>query len=86
MSSTKSRLIIAISFVVLEQSTVILSFVFEGQAGRVRCIMICINPAPTKMIDATEKPIRKRPARYNEFGYNACGYLVVFVVVVNFCY
>ena len=81
MSSTKSRPIIAISFVVLEQSTVILSFVFEGQAGRVRCIAICINSTPTQMIDGTEKPLRK----YNEFGYKACGYLVVFVVI-NFCY
>ena len=64
------------SFAVLEQSGVILSFVFEGQAGRVRCIVICINSAPTQMIDGTEKPIRKRAARYNEFGYKACGYLV----------
>ena len=34
------------------------------------------------MIDGTEKNIRKRAARYNEFDYKACGYLVVFV---NFC-
>ena len=55
---TKSPLIIAISFAILEQSGVILSFVFAGQARRVLCIVICINSAPTKMIDGTEKPIR----------------------------
>ena len=78
----------AISFAVLEQSRVILSFVFEGQAGRLRCILICINSSPTQMIDRTENPFQvcKPAARYNEFGYKACGYLVVFVVVVNFCY
>ena len=27
-------------------------------AGRLRCIVICINPAPTQMIDGTEKPIQ----------------------------
>ena len=58
LPSTKSPLIIAISFAILEQSRVILSFVFAGQAGRVRCIVICINSAPTQMIDGTEKPIR----------------------------
>ena len=56
--STKSPLIIAISFAILEQSRVILGFVFAGQAGRVRCIVICINSAPTQMIDGTEKPMR----------------------------
>ena len=50
--------IITISFAILEQSRVILSFVFVGQAGRVRCIVININSAPTQMIDGTEKPIR----------------------------
>ena len=29
-------------------------FSFAGQAGRVRCIVICINPASTQMIDGTE--------------------------------
>ena len=43
---------------ILEQSTVILSFVFAGQAGRVRCIVINMNSAPTQMFDGTEKPIR----------------------------
>ena len=57
LPSTKSPLIIAISSAVLEQSRVILSFVFAGQAGRVRCIVICSNSAPTQMIDGTEKPI-----------------------------
>ena len=57
LPSTKSPLIIAISFAILEQSGVILSFVFAGQARRVLCIVICINSAPTKMIDGTEKPI-----------------------------
>ena len=55
---TKTPLIITISFAILEQSRVILSFVFVGQAGRVRCIVININSAPTQMIDGTEKPIR----------------------------
>ena len=39
-------------------SRVILSFVFAGQAGRVRCIVININSGPTQMFDGTEKPIR----------------------------
>ena len=73
--STKSPLIIAISFAILEQSEsrVILSFVFAGQARRVLCIVISINSAPTQMIDGTEKPIRslQRAARYNEFGYKS---------------
>ena len=43
LPSTKSPLIIAISFAVLEQSRVILSFVFAGQARRVLCIVICIK-------------------------------------------
>ena len=38
--------------------------------------VICINPAPTQMIDGTEKPkipskFAKRAARYNEFGSKA---------------
>ena len=37
--STKIPLIITISFAILEQSRVILSFVFARQAGRVRCIV-----------------------------------------------
>ena len=59
----KNPLTIAISFAILEQSRVILS-----QAGRARYIVICINPAFTKMIDETEKPtFAIRAARYNEF-------------------
>ena len=60
---TKSPLIIAISFAILEQSGVILSSVFAGQARRVLCIVICINSAPTQMIDGTEKPIRSLQTR-----------------------
>ena len=55
---TKTPLIITISFAILKQSRVILSFVLGGQAGRVRCIVINTNFAPTQMIDGTEKPIR----------------------------
>ena len=44
LPSTKIPLIIANSFAILEQSRVIRSFVFAGQAGRARCIVICINP------------------------------------------
>ena len=55
---TKSPPTIAISVAILEQSGVILSFVFAGQARRVLCIVICINSAPTQMIDGTEKPIQ----------------------------
>ena len=51
LSSTKNRLTIAISFAILEQSRVILS-----QAGCARYIVICINPAFTKMIHRTENP------------------------------
>ena len=58
-----------ISFAILEQSRVILS-----QAGRVRYIVICINPAFTKMIDGTEKPkvrskFAKRAVQYNKLRY-----------------
>ena len=47
-----------------------------SQAGRVRYIVICINPALTKMKDGTEKPqipskVAKRAARYKELRYNA---------------
>ena len=50
---------------ILEQSRVI-----GGQAGRARCIVICISPTPTQIIDGTEKPkiplkFGKRAARYN---------------------
>ena len=55
---TKTPLIITISFAILEQSRVILSFALGGQAGRVRCIVINTNFAPTQMIDGTEKPTR----------------------------
>ena len=46
-----------------------------GPAGRVRCIVICINPAPIKMIDGTENlkipsKFAKRAARYNESDSN----------------
>ena len=56
-----------ISFTILEQSKVI-----PIQAGQGRYIVICFNPAFTKMIDGTEKPkiLSKfviRAARYNEF-------------------
>ena len=51
LCSTKNRLTIAISFAILEQSRVILS-----QAGWARYIVICINPAFTKMIHGTENP------------------------------
>ena len=63
LPSKKSPLMIAISFAILEQSRVILSFVFAGQARRVLCIVICINSAPTQMIDGTEKPIRSLQTR-----------------------
>ena len=56
LPSTKIPLTIAISLAILEQFRVILNFVFAGQAGRVRCIVICINSTPTQMIDGTEKP------------------------------
>ena len=68
LPSTKSPLIIAISFAILEQSGVILSFVSAGQDRRVLCIVTCINSAPTQMIDGTEKPFEvcKLAARYNQ--------------------
>ena len=43
----------AISFAILEQSRVILSFVFVGYAGRVYCIVICINLPLTFVIADT---------------------------------
>ena len=57
------------SFAILEHSRVI-----AGQAGRARCIVICVTSTPTQMIDGTEKPkislkFGKRAARYNEFGF-----------------
>ena len=63
LPSTRMPLIIAISFAIPEQSKVILSFVFAGQAERARCIVICINPTHTQMIDGTEKPIRSLQTR-----------------------
>ena len=42
---------------------VILDFVFADQAGRVRCIVICINSTPNQMIDGKEKPIRSFQTR-----------------------
>ena len=56
-----------ISFATLGQSRVIVS-----QAERARYIVICINPAFTKMIDGTEKPkiplnFAKHAAQYNKF-------------------
>ena len=39
----------AISFAILEQSRVILCFVFAGKAGRVLYIVICVNSAPTQI-------------------------------------
>ena len=70
LRSTKIPLIIANSFAILEQSRVIRSFVFAGQAGRARCIVICINPTHAQMIDGTENlfEVCKRAGRYNEFG------------------
>ena len=49
LPSIKSPLIITISFIV--------SFAFVGQAGRMRCIVICINSVPTQMIDGTKNTI-----------------------------
>jgi len=50
-NSTKNTLTLVISFAILDQARVILS-----QAGRARYIVICINPAFTKMINGTKKP------------------------------
>ena len=66
---------IAISFAILEQYRVILS-----QTGPARYIVICINPAFTKMIDGTEKPkipskSAKRAARYNAVNIQALEFL-----------
>ena len=60
-----------ISFAILEQSRVILSLVFAGQAGRGLCIVIRIKQAPTQMIDETERrkissKFAKRAARCND--------------------
>ena len=59
LPSTKSPLIIAISFAIREQSGVI----HAGQDRRVLFIVICINSAPTQVIDGTEKPIRSLQTR-----------------------
>ena len=67
----KIPLIIANSFAILEQSSVdILNFALTGQAGRARCIVICINPTHAQMIDGTDNrfEVCKRAGRYNEFG------------------
>ena len=45
----------AISFAILEQFRVIHDFVFADQAGRVRCIVICINSTPNQMIDGMNR-------------------------------
>ena len=59
LPSTKSPLIIAISLAIREQSGVI----HAGQDRRVLFIVICINSAPTQVIDGTEKPIRSLQTR-----------------------
>ena len=74
---TKNPLAIVITSAILEQSRVILS-----KARRVWYIIICINPAFTKMIDGTEKPkipfkFAKRAAQYNEFRCKSGQWLVV---------
>ena len=61
LPSTKSPRIMAISFAILEQSRVILSFVYAGQTRRV--LWICISSAHTQMIDGTEKHIRSLQTR-----------------------
>ena len=74
LSSTKSPLIIAISFAILEQSRVSLSFVFAGQARRVLCINSApprpAPPAPLKCLTEQKNPFEvcKLAARYNGFG------------------
>ena len=81
--------IITISFAIHEQSRVILSFVFVGQAGRVRCIVININSAPLKWLTEQKNPFEvcKRAARFNEFGYrknmikcNSYNYSLIFSI------
>ena len=67
-----------------EQSRVILSFVFAVQAGRARCIVICINPTHTQMIRTEQKnpfEVCKCAGRYNEFGCMLNLVLVVVLVV-----
>ena len=71
-------------FAILEQSRVILSFVFAVQAGRARCIVICINPTHTQMIRTEQKnpfEVCKCAGRYNEFGCMLNLVLVVVLVV-----
>ena len=51
-----------------------------------RCIVICINSAPTQMIDGTEKtqiPSKsaKHAARYNEFDSKSNGFFNQFTSV-----
>ena len=46
---------IATSFAILEQPTVILSFVFASEAGRARCVVICINLTPAQLKWLTEQ-------------------------------
>ena len=48
-------------FAILVQSRVILR-ISPKLIERARCIVICINPAVTKMIDETEKP--KTPLKF----------------------
>ena len=84
LPSTKIPLIIAISFAIPEQSRVILSFVFEGEAGRARCIVISTNPThTTQMIDGTENlfAVCKRAGRYSEFDCKLNLVLVVILVL-----
>ena len=54
--STEVSLTMVISFTILEQSRVIHCFVFAGQAGRLRCIVICITcNQPHIFVDSTLK-------------------------------
>ena len=81
LPSTKSPLIIAISFAILEPPRFILSFVLAGQAGRVRCrswFALTLPALKWLMAQKNLFEVCKCAARYNEFGHNPYASVIAF--------
>ena len=66
---------------ILEQYRVSLKFVFAGQAGWVRCIVICIKSLSLKWLTEQKNPFEvwKHAVRYNAFDYNRPGGLLLYL-------
>ena len=73
LPSTKSPIIIAISFAILEQSRVILSFVLRAKPSECVASWFAVTPPLLKWLTEQNNPFEvcKRAARYNEFGFKS---------------